>query len=930
MKNSVKLLNNVVLKYYKSIVILSILSITNFQLLADCGVTDPDLIISSSMTLPGGFYNQNIEITGANTVVTIDNSNVLMGDGMKIFVHATCTLEVINNSVLDSRCPVMWWGVELEETDPSSGINGGCFIGYKSQIINAQYGINAHAGFLIDIQYCLFDRNTIDIMINDGPTLADYAYGYYFYCVGTRFDCSSIPLKAPFPGINPAYSSSSSFAAISGSNTDLSIGDVISYQKNYFNNKDNGIYLIHATQEIINAEFNSISKYGIYEAGPINNFNSYVGRFASGSAVPVTFNNCNIGILFRRMGGNIFGNTFNNVNDGIRIMEGSTGNNLLVNNNFLFPNYTGIVVDYFFSIPGQYPVSLKIDNNRVTFNNPLTPLGSGFGIWAKEFYHATTNLQISNNRINENIAGVYGVTAQNVTGSSIFNNKVFIYHNRPYTLGFVLQSCNLTSLSCNEVYSSAIQPIPPPTTLQSSYFISLSPNSNIECNTSHDTYYGFRFLGSSPGTIFSTSEIYNHTYGLSLGSSAIIGPQYNTGNGWAGIYAGGFGADDAGGLAQALLSPFYVDPFIAPYVPSLPPPLAGWFSYLNLPMTYCPASCVHHFQSPDDKGLDKIIATGAIPSLNSFDEGTKWMSEKYLYEKLSIDSTLRDSVLEFQNFFNNKSSEPLGLFSSVENGVSSLSLNAQLLSNQINSKNILLNNDFTLIHNNNSILYDSLTTDSAKLLLLTQKKYNYGNIKNLLGDITALVTSIEQEKNIQLNNINSANALIVTSDEIQEDQKIVNNIYLATIARGNFNFTLSQIIELQEISNHCPLISGYSVYEARGMYSLVDENIIYNDDAICLQQGVLARKRNNSNHTIIIQSAYPSPANDQLTIDYFINQRGKLRIFNEIGENVYNQNLNPSQHSIVVNVHDLKQGIYNYSITDETGDPIIGKFVKLN
>ena len=49
---------------------------------------------------------------------------------------------------------------------------------------------------------------------------------------------------------------------------------------------------------------------------------------------------------------------------------------------------------------------------------------------------------------------------------------------------------------------------------------------------------------------------------------------------------------------------------------------------------------------------------------------------------------------------------------------------------------------------------------------------------------------------------------------------------------------------VQTITQQCPFAGGTAVYRARGMYELINDSIVYDDDAVCLAQGLYR----SSNH----------------------------------------------------------------------------------
>ncbi|MCB0849673.1 MAG: hypothetical protein KDC20_07975, partial [Bacteroidetes bacterium] len=60
-------------------------------------------------------------------------------------------------------------------------------------------------------------------------------------------------------------------------------------------------------------------------------------------------------------------------------------------------------------------------------------------------------------------------------------------------------------------------------------------------------------------------------------------------------------------------------------------------------------------------------------------------------------------------------------------------------------------------------------------------------------------------------------------------QKMINEIYLSTVAKDVLEFTNDQIQDLYAIASQCPLAGGQAVYRARSLYALADKNTFFNN-----------------------------------------------------------------------------------------------------
>ena len=109
-------------------------------------------------------------------------------------------------------------------------------------------------------------------------------------------------------------------------------------------------------------------------------------------------------------------------------------------------------------------------------------------------------------------------------------------------------------------------------------------------------------------------------------------------------------------------------------------------------------------------------------------------------------------------------------------------------------------------------------------------------------------------------------------------------------------------------------------YRARAMYSMIDPEKTYNDELICLNQGILYRQQKPKQILSTFQ-LFPNPATESISLRYEIaeEQKAHLLIRNSIGQTVYFTNVSPKERELEINIHDLVNGIYTvqlYSVDD--------------
>jgi len=96
---------------------------------------------------------------------------------------------------------------------------------------------------------------------------------------------------------------------------------------------------------------------------------------------------------------------------------------------------------------------------------------------------------------------------------------------------------------------------------------------------------------------------------------------------------------------------------------------------------------------------------------------------------------------------------------------------------------------------------------------------------------------------------------------------------------------------------------------------MLDPEKTYNDELICLNQGILYRQQKPKQ----LQSAfslYPNPAHESVTLRYDIaeEQKSQIVIRNSIGQYVYFSVLSMEEKEVEIKLHNLSNGIYTVQL----------------
>ena len=125
-------------------------------------------------------------------------------------------------------------------------------------------------------------------------------------------------------------------------------------------------------------------------------------------------------------------------------------------------------------------------------------------------------------------------------------------------------------------------------------------------------------------------------------------------------------------------------------------------------------------------------------------------------------------------------------------------------------------------------------------------KLNRTNLLNQIQQITTFINqafhSLDSARENRVDFLNGQNDLINSSETYEQNEHIVNNIFLSCIATENPENINQYTDRLFNVAQQCPLSGGPAVYRARSLYMLIDPDMEYMDDLICIQNGWMLRK----------------------------------------------------------------------------------------
>lgn len=164
---------------------------------------------------------------------------------------------------------------------------------------------------------------------------------------------------------------------------------------------------------------------------------------------------------------------------------------------------------------------------------------------------------------------------------------------------------------------------------------------------------------------------------------------------------------------------------------------------------------------------------------------------------------------------------------------------------------------------------------------------------------------------------------LVTQQEFEEYDRVVSQIYLSTIAEGNYAFSDQDSATIYNIASLCPALGGKAVYKARSIYNLLNDSIYFDDDSLCVSQSVMFRQTSNNIseiQQIEFAKAYPNPTSNIFIIEFIdvIASPVTLKLRDNMGKLIEQKILNNKINTINLIESITNSGLYLYELIDDT------------
>ena len=316
--------------------------------------------------------------------------------------------------------------------------------------------------------------------------------------------------------------------------------------------------------------------------------------------------------------------------------------------------------------------------------------------------------------------------------------------------------------------------------------------------------------------------------------------------------------------------------------------------------------------------LDHLIAKDSLQN-DPYTEESKYMLKGGLYKKLDEDSDLRNSDQELADFYNDLQGSTTAAFKSIDDSQKTLSnmdssVVAQLQANRAQIETLMDSVKSGMVE-----MDDSTLTDAQRSAILSGLSGYRSTISTLTAWNNSALQLAATTKVLTAESIKAANTNVGTTKLIESNEKQVNEIYLSTVGKEVDTFTVDQTNTLFFIANQCPMVGGNSVYRARSLYRLIDDEQQFDDPQLCLQHGIIVKSLVARETNTI--GVVPNPARDgaTLVLGEPLEEGGVFILFNSVGVEVMRLDVPAKEPRMSFGTSRLATGVYHYRVLSPMG-----------
>jgi len=872
------------------------------------GTTTLSNAVTSGWLPANGVTNESVQINGILTIdqdeYTFQGANVTMESGAGIVVNGGEKLWINNSNFMG--CEYMWRGIHVLS-------HAYIYVLDNSFIADAEFAIRPESKSRVTIQSSKFDRNFISLFQQSPLSFVLFPF------FGNEITCSE-PLLPTYPGQLTTPASQSYAGILVNDQNPLVIGND-NEALNTFANLRNGIITIRSNLTVRNTKFENIIQsseytdltgYGIRHTGSKGH-----GLIVKGMEQnDVVFQNGTTGIQATGTDADINLTRIEKVMSGIRL-EGSSLSSLKVENNFISTQMNGVELHQ-----NGTNAEILIKNNTIRVNEtPAFPFPlSGDGISINET-NVTSNLaaNISDNQVTVFGFNDTGIRLRNAHDYDVETNKVMLSSVAGY-IGMAISGGAGNALKGNTVMGTG--------TFGTGINLNMAGDIKLDCDTLQGLRTGLNVIGNqSDADIATTLFLLTMHTGLRYVNGVMAPIQNGRGNVWAGTasdYAG-FGARHEGadlfgiqGNAYRVLEPYNSGASLNTYPPSISltnfptAAVTNWFPLDGVSAALCNGD---ELEEDDDEKI-KLARLIAADSMQAFPEGTQWDARWGLYRKLQKYPYLVEEDTLLSAFFNEAALEPLGPFVTIEARKTALfapTTETEAIALLTDTLNQLTGKIQAL---DSIMLANALTTESSERQPLAEQ------VTSKIAAIEALISTSDSLRRAKADVLIANNEAIVPGNLPEENQQLVNELYLKAIVKGDFSFTGGQKDTLKDIAVQCPEYGGRAVFAARALKASYAPQV-YNETETCIpvpESLALLPQGIESLGGAGLQ-VFPNPAGDYFLLSCDISFPAELRLYDPYGRVRKIQSLTGGKISAEkIMTTELENGMYLITLRLDNGE----------
>jgi hypothetical protein len=913
-----------------------IVTVTVTQLPAAC-INDPNY--PNTIIIPNGtddalFLAMNLGVY-TNSVYLVTSKNFALEGTLNFSsamnvkfenCHFYCfdASEIINYGMLDlvrskfEACNNMWKGIQNNFV-----LNVG-----SCTFKDAEYAIHLKHQSRYRITMTTFENNLYGILmgeIGQTSTITGYDNSNVFK--------NPLPLKQLYLNMQDWMPWSEAGIRIESINyvqigQEITSSNPLSYT-NKFHNINNGILITNTDVKVVNSMFFSITPliqrtvpaFLKYDGSAIYAQSTFMPKKLMVNAIPNysghEFLNCTEGIKTNMVSLNAVKLSMNNVGSGVQCFNSVMCIHYVCENT-INAIFRGIEIS-----GAGFANSVNVNANIINITNSIAI--TGISVTATQL-GIGSNVNIKFNEVTAGRTTMNGILTSKLSSPTLLCNTVKRVNNSSqYSQFIALNGYNISGCNGANLTTNSMEWLSAGSTANNGndYVITSSPASELVCNNSGVSNVGFKVSSNCIDLTFRRNKIGSHAIGLYYDGTANSGSQpanpsaATEGNKWLGSYSiwGAWNYNTDFQMVQN--SSYYYN--ISNTNINRPPNSSWhpnyWFdpSGSNFIQPDCASgACIlNQIAKPGNTDYYRAIANGTITTVD-YPVQSKWMAQSYLINRLGQDTTLRNSDDSLRYFYYAPESRTLKAINEIDARNNNYAATSKLISHSVFANDSLLN---VISQNMTLQLSDTLMLDSVFYSLSADLQEQYAFINDINEGFSNDIFALLDENLNQAKEINDTLHITNANETILQT---INDIYYRYHRSNYTKINEDDASMIAYIAHLCPLAAGPAVYQARDLYALLVDSVVYQDSSKCAMQGYVREELQVFEPKGAIQKmvpayfkAFPVPSKQAVELQFTeLNSEANLTVFNIQGQLMYQTTIPKGLSKFNLNIEEYSEGVY--------------------